>query len=307
MNIKDRNSAFLLMIIIAIASGCSHGGSESGVEISQTSGVNVESFTASPTEIYGGQPSTLELRLKNNGGQEARDVEAKIYNIPLQDDRSWNIASGEQTLEFNNLRPANPDTETPAREVSQVWTLEAPELETNRRLPYTVNTRVFYKYSTDAVTDIKVMTGQEFRDSNEETSRPNLDNSGGPIQLEVRTRSPVVFYDDSESRTTNFCVIVSNEGAGTPFASSTDYSEATESENQRKISLSIQASGNQISFEEDEKTVEIIGKEGQTCFTMNAEGISGSEIQKTVPVTLEADYGYYLDDSESISVRGRPN
>lgn len=307
MKLKNSVSALVLLVIIAIASGCVDGGTDSGVEISQTSGVNIESFTASPTEIYSGQPSTLELRLKNNGGQEARDVEAKLYNIPLEDDRSWNIASGEQTLEFNNLRPANPDTETPSREVSQVWTLEAPEIDSNQRIPYTVNTRIFYKYSTEGVTDIKVMTGQEFRESNDETSRPTLDNSGGPIQLEVRTRSPVVFYDDSESMQTNFCVIVSNEGSGTPFLSSADYSEATESKNQRKVKLNIQASGNQISFGQNEKTVEIIGKEGQTCFTMNAEGISGSEIQKTVPVTLEADYGYYLDSGESLTVRGRPN
>lgn len=307
MNLKDRSSALILLAVIVVASGCAQGGDETSVEISQTSGVNIESFSVTPSEVYSGNPTTVELQLKNNGGQEARDVQAKLYNIAFEGPRTWSIQSGSQTLEYNNLRPANPDTETPARQVSQVWTLEAPEVDTDRRIPYTINSRIFYKYNTESVTDITVMSGQEFRDSDEGRERPQLDNSGGPVQMEVRTRSPVVFYEDSDGAEQSFCVIVSNEGEGTPFLSSANYDSASDQQNERKVTVSVQASGNQVSFQETEKTVNIIGKEGQTCFTMTADAISGSEIQQTVPITLEADYGYYLDTSASLTVRGRNN
>ena len=297
----------ILLVVIAVASGCAQGNTDEGVEISQESGVNIEGFTATPSEIYEGQPVTLDLQLKNNGGQEAQNVEARLYNVAFEGTRSWSIESGSQTLEYNNLRPADPETETPSRSVSQIWTLEAPEIDGDRRIPYTFNTRVFYEYATQGITDITVMTGQEFRNSDAAKEQPTLDNSGGPIQLEVRTRSPVVFYEGSDSTTSNFCVIVENVGTGTPFLQSADYSNAADSENERKVEVSVQASGNQVTFDVSQKQVNIIGKEGQACFTMNADSLSGSDIQQTVPITIDADYGYYVDGSESLTVRGRNN
>lgn len=305
MSAKNRNSALILLMVIAVASGCAQGDTDEGVTIEQEAGVNIESFTATPSEIYEGQPVTLDLQLNNKGGSEARDVEAKLYNVAFEGTRSWSIQSGAQEMEYNNLRSANPDTETPSRSVSQVWTLEAPEIDGDRRIPYNFNTRVFYKYKTNSVTDITVMSGQQFRNSDEAKERPTLDNSGGPIQMEVRTRSPVVFYEGADDTTSNFCVIVKNVGDGTPFVSSADYSDAASSENERKVEVSVQSSGTQVSFDEESKTVDIIGKEGQACFTMNAESISGSEIQQRVPITIDADYGYYVDSSESLTVRGR--
>ncbi|MFB6143676.1 MAG: hypothetical protein ABEJ98_00045 [Candidatus Nanohaloarchaea archaeon] len=302
--LKDRSSALVVLAIIAVASGCSHGGTDSGVKVSQTAGVTIQEFSASPAKIYDGQPVSVQLRLKNSGGRQASDVRARIYNMAFKGDRSWTIVSGSRVKDYNTLRPANPGTDTPAQTVRRVWRLKAPQLEGDLKIPYTLNTRVFYRYSTRGVTDITVMTGEEFRNSNVGKSQPKLDNTGGPIQLGVRTLSPIVFYENSDSIKSQFCVIAENVGSGTPFLPGASYDRASDRQNKRKINVSVRASGTTVSFEKTEKTVNIIGKEGQTCFTMKANSLSSGAIQETVPITLTAEYGYFVDERTSLTVNG---
>ncbi len=314
MQLEANKAVLALLSLVIIASGCADSG-ESGVTVSQTDGVTVESFSATPSEVFGGQPATLELQVKNSGSQDTTHARVKLYNIPFSGSQSWDISQGSQEMDLGTLRAADPDTDSPAVTKPQTWTLEAPDLDSGVSIPYDVHARLFYSYQTTATSDIQVMSGQQFRESGATRSRPTIDNTGGPIQMEVRSRTPVVFFGGSEDNppSADMCVIANNVGGGTPFdpeVSEGDFSsQATDDGTRNRIEVTLEVAGSAFQIDGDSssqtKEVTMVGNQGVSCFTLEPNSFSSGDIQATLPVTITADYNYYLDTQTSITVNGR--
>jgi len=308
MELENSRAAIVLLAAVVVASGCG-GSGESGVTISQNSGVSIQKFDATPNELFSNQVGNIQIVLKNTGGHDATGVTAKLFGPPFEGDRSWDIEAGSEEISFGDLRAANPENDQPANEIPRSWTLEAPGIQSGVSIPYDFRTRIFYLYETTGTTTISVMSDERFREEGNAREKPTLDNTGGPVQMEVRTRTPIVFFSEGGSSTqeSDLCIIVRNSGSGTAFlpgAKSGSTYKVTQ-DNQDKVEVSVQGSGNRIDIESEDKTVNMVGGKGVACFTMESDAVSSTQIQQDIPVTVTADYGYYVDSSTSIKVNGR--
>lgn len=311
MELPSSKSAIVLLGLIVIASGCASN-SDQGVTVSQTQGVTIDSFSATPSQVFESQLVTIELQLRNTGGTEAENVIAKLYNVPFEGDRSWDIQSpsqGQERISFNSLRAPNPDTDAPAVSVPRTWSVKAPDLKQGVTIPYDFYTRVFYQYNTTGTAEIRAMSDQRFRESGATRQKPSLDNSGAPIQMEIKTRTPLIFYENSDQQRSDVCVVVKNAGSGTPFLQSA-YDSGTQNygitdQNVDKVKLNLRTSGTVSVEDSTEKTVPMVGGRGVKCFTLGVERVSSQDIQQTIPITVTAEYGYYQDTSTSVTVDGR--
>jgi hypothetical protein len=313
MQLSSNKIGLILLALIVIVSGCADN-SDSGVTVSQTQGVAIEGFSASPSEIFEGQLTTLELQLRNKGGAEAENVVARLFNRGFEGEGTWNIQGEGNSVEelkniyFGSLSAPDPQSDAPSISVPRTWNLEAPDLEVSQQTPYDFYTRVFYQYSTTANTDIQVMSNDRYNELGTSRSQPDLDNTGGPIQIDVRTRTPIVFTSTGQdTQPVPIRVVVTNKGSGTPFLQSAYSGESYDvgDEESEKVKVEVQAAGNSVSFDSNEQNVRMVNGEGVKSFTMDVDRISDQDIQKTVPITVTADYGYYQDTSTSVTVNGR--
>ncbi|MFT4867489.1 MAG: hypothetical protein ACI9LV_000082 [Candidatus Nanohaloarchaea archaeon] len=309
--IENKNILAVLSLVV-IASGCAHTASTSTNQATSSS-VSINNFSAFPTDVYNNQNVRLELTLQNNGEATAQNVEARLFNVPFSGDSSWDLNDG-RTVSFGTLEPADPEANLPARETTEFWSLEAPSLEDGVTIPYQFMTEIFYNYETQGTTSITLMDQQRFREQGNPT-RPTLDTTSGPVQMEVRTRSPIVFYPgDGNDRKSEMCVIVRNEGQGTPFwsedAQEGNYEEIGEDQ-RNKVRLRVQDQG-RISFTNSDTgdnsntaIVNIFGNRGIGCFDIRVDGWSqGVGPQEEVPIVMTLDYGYSKETSTSVTVTG---
>lgn len=308
MQLPSNKAALVFLALIVTVSGCADN-SNAGVSVSQTEGVAIQSFTATPSEVFENQMVTLELQLKNNGGSEAQNVQAKLYNVPFGGtNRAWKIKSpseGQKQVSFNKLRAPDPDTDAPSISVPRTWNIEAPNLDQGVTIPYDFYTRIFYNYKTTATTEIQVMSDQRFREQGATRTTPEVDNSGAPIQLDFKTRTPIVLFQDGQHA--DVCVIVENAGSGTPFSPEASYSNVNQS-TVDKVKLNVQTSGTLIEKTETsgDELVSMVGGRGVKCFTLDINNNQiDQKIQQTVPITITAEYGYYQESSTSVTVKGR--
>lgn len=311
----ERKDLMVVLSLVVIASGCAHtAGGTSGSASSDS--VSVTNFTAFPQEVMSNQQVRLRLSLKNDGDTDAESVTARLFNVPFESESGsnnnvWKL-DGSRSISFNTLQAADEEADLPARENSQYWTLTAPDLDSGVTIPYQFMSRIYYEYSTQGTSSITLMDQQRFREQGG-ASRPSLDNDDGPIQMEIRTTSPIVFYPSEESRTSEMCIIVTNEGTGTPFLHEPAYSDGSYDvsdsiSNQVKLRVPDQG-GIQFSPADnpDANTavVELFGNRGIKCFTITADNWEqGLGPQEEVPIVLEAIYGYYRETSTSVTVQG---
>lgn len=315
MQLPSNKAGLILLVLLVTVSGCADNSDSSDVTVSQTEGVAIEGFSASPGEIFEQQLTTLELQLRNVGGTEAENVVARLFNRGFQGDGTWNIQGEGSNIDelkriyFGALPAPDPQSDAPGISVPRTWNLEAPNLEISQSVGYDFYTRVFYQYSTTANSDIQVMSNSRYNELGVSRSQPSLDNTGGPIQVDVRTRTPVVFTDTGQdTQPVPIRVVVSNEGSGTPFLPSAytgeESYEVTDQESEM-VEVEVQAAGNSVSFDSNTEEVRMVNGEGVKSFTMEVDRISNQDIQQTIPITVTANYGYYQDTSTSVTVNGR--
>lgn len=315
----NRNTAVILLGLVVVASGCASGENDTGP--ASTQAVSVMNYSAVPGTVFDSQQTSLRLRLKNVGEGEATNVQAKIFGPPFGNpsEQEWKVmtvnpsseGTGDRVIDFNTLRPADEEAGVPATPREGIVTLQPPNLDEGVTIPYDIFARVAYKYQNRGVTEIQLMGDQRYRKSNVERSQPTLENTDGPIHMEIRTRTPIVFYGEGQTTSSNLCVIVRNEGTGTPYMPSETTTDPSDSV-LNKVQLTINSAGS-IGFrpagssEAKEKTpVDLVGNKGIQCFefTNLQEEFTTDNIQKTLPITLEADYNYYKETQTSVTVKG---
>lgn len=299
IQLERSKSALVLLALVVIASGCSHTAG-STTDAATTTAVQVQNFSAIPDTVYESQSPTLRLSLKNTGTVEATNVKAELFNVPFGDRNNREWESDSQKFDFRTLRPANEEAGIPATPKERTLTLTPPDLAEGDTIPYDFMARISYDYETRGDTQIQLMSQSQFRDTGAARSQPTVDNTNGPIQMEVRTRTPIVFYGDG-STSSNLCLIMENEGEGTPY-------DIDDRESEDVVDISIRNSGD-LEFNEvdgDEGAVELVGNRGIKCYSIDVSGFDAdSDIQRTIPVTFVAEYGYYKDTQTSVTVKGR--
>lgn len=316
----NRNTGIVLLALVVLASGCTSGETETGP--ASTQAVEVMNYSAVPSTVIDSQPVNLRMRLKNLGEKQAEQVKVKIFGPAFgnPDEQEWKIrgvtpAEGKtnQIMDFGTLRTADEEAGVPAPTREGTITLTPPDQADDVKIPYDFKARVAYEYQNRGVTEISMMGDRRFRDSNVQRSQPTVENTDGPIHMDIRTSTPIVFYGEGQTTSDNLCVIVRNEGRGTPYLGET--TPTPEETFMNKVSLTISSPGG-IGFKpvggeagDNDTTVkaDLVGNRKMKCFefTNLQEEFSTTDIEKTIPITLKADYNYFTETQTSVTVKGR--
>ncbi|MFB6192805.1 MAG: hypothetical protein ABEK00_00985 [Candidatus Nanohaloarchaea archaeon] len=307
-------AGIVLLAAVVLASGCTDNTKQNSVTVSQNTGVEITSFTASPSSLTAGQPATLQLSVKNRGGVDAKNVQAHLTNPEFGSDSGlWSITRGDAWKEgFNTLPGPDPDAGQTALTRTFQWNLKAPNKDNKIAIDYGFDADVFYKYQTQAVTQMRVVNTNSMEEQPTQTN-PTVENTGGPIQMGVQITSPVIFTasNNGNDKNRSFCVTIQNVGAGTPFLYEKSkvngkYYRGVNDDITDKIKLSVNSPSSFIKFSDSSATKELISESPSYCFDMTANYVSTSEGQKTAPITITANYGYRVEDSTSITLKSGP-
>lgn len=328
MEITSNKTVFVLLFATLIVSGCTGGGNEE--ETSSTAAIQVNEFSAFPNPTPGNQNTRFRMQVENVGDHDAQNVSAFLFNPPFADgtgdDNSWRddsadpgeVTDSDRTLEFSDMDAPG---DTPSTPSTETVTFTSPDLSEGRNNDYTMRSQLFYKYGTDAATEIRVMGDDAYREAGSPQGTATIDNDNGPVQMEVRTPTPIPIYEsEGSSVEKELCVVVRNQGAGVPFADEDgsvyeggEYDRDKVSEHTNNVKLSIENVGrlsfrtdNDGDFSEDvsSQTVEIIGGRAVSCWDMKVD-IGGSTLDTTVPLVIESTYFYRQEESTVVTVQGR--
>ncbi|MFO7794145.1 MAG: hypothetical protein R6V35_04185 [Candidatus Nanohaloarchaea archaeon] len=312
----EKNTKLLMVLVSAvlITSGCMEGGESEA----STEAVSISDFSITPNPSPGGQQATLQMQVENAGDAVATDVRANLFGPTIGDGtRTWSALEGTK-MEFNDLQPATDNQ--PAIPQQASLTMETPELEQGRDLPYDFNSQIFYGYETTASTSLQVMSQERYQETGASQEQTSVSNSNGPIQLSVQGTTPIVFQPDTGGeRTSDLCITVTNSGSGLPFnpgALPTEDSSDIDDDDENNVELEIENVGNIVFTAEEDGEVEtedgvatsvdIIGNEGFHCFTMTAAGLGDiTTLEQTANIEIDADYGYREETATSVTVEGR--
>jgi hypothetical protein len=330
MTSAKNKTVLAIMFFAVVVSGCTGGGSQE--ETSSTASVQVNEFSAFPNPTPSGQKTRFRMQLKNAGGSDATDTYVRLYNPPFGSgsnpgDKTWRdsdeggVQTKERTLYFGEL--SAPSDQTPAVPKTQTVTFTAPNLDPDRTISYDMNAYIMYQYNTSASSQVQIMGGDKYRAEGSPSGSASLDNSRGPIKMEIRTPTPIVFYDvgDQSTLERELCVIVRNQGSGVPFAADKSgvfkggeddgvgYNLDKVQEHENKVLVDIEDIGS-VDFEpyddlNPQKTVQILSGKGVQCWGMQVDVGNSAQVQETVPLSLTATYGYRKSTRTSVSVEGR--
>lgn len=335
MNLAENKTILAVLFVSVIISGCTGGGSQE--EESATAAVQVNEFSAFPNPTPSDQNTRFRMTLENVGDHDAENVYARLYSPPFadseQDTNTWrsrddgSVSDADRTLEFGGLDAA--EGETPSTPATQTVTFTSPEVDQGRNIDYTMRSYLFYKYGTDATTEISIMGDDAYQDAGSPQGSASISNDNGPVQMEIRTPTPIAIYDTGqETVEEELCVIVRNQGSGVPFSdndgddtdafkgsdSDTGYDLDEVSENTNKVKLSIENVG-RVSFRANEdgnyddstssQVKEIIGGRAVVCWDMEIETGGSSTLDTTIPLQIESTYFYRQEDATTVTVQGR--
>lgn len=310
----ENKRVLVMLSLVVIASGCAQTTGTTESEAS-TSSVTIQNFSADRSQILSNQPARLSLTLVNEGGTDAENVVARIFNVVTEsesgDADDWSI-DGSSRISFGTLESADEENNLPARDTTRRWSLTAANLDPGTTIPYRFITEVNYRYETRGTSSITLMSSDRARQQGE-PQRPSIDTTAGPIQLQLDTRSPIVFYPGETSQVRDMCITVTNTGSGTPFLYSDgvyedgNYDVTDELSNRVELTVPdqggveftpVRGSGNTAA-------VELLDGSFDQCFEIDADNWNENLAPQTeIPIVVEAKYGYSKEASETITVEG---
>lgn len=305
-----------LLGLAIIASACTDNTGKT--TSSAVNAVQVTNFTAFPSPAYDTQPVSLQIRLENTGKTKVKNPEVKLFNLVMGgnlEKGEWGVQSGvspDGTVKNlpKTIRPANPDQNIPARPIQKQVMLLPPDLSQNSQRTYTIGGRVSYGYKTTATSEIQLMGNQRFLEKRVAKTEPATDNSAGPIKMDLKTSTPIVFYNRGGGITAGrkLCIVVSNKGSGNVVPPEESLTQDT----QGKLVVEIQSPGlNYNSTMENpgdnQVTAKLIGNSRRVCFNIGGldSMFNSEDIQKTVPITMTARYRYVKEDQTTVTINGR--
>lgn len=301
--------SLLLLSTLAI-SGCIQLGQEEEKELGN--GVMITSFRAFPSTVYSGEDYSVSLSVKNKGGREATDTIAYLYNIPNIDSNFKTIGSlGPTTEEFSG------------QGATVMWQrVGAPGgLGQGVEQPLNPKAKVYYKYTTYAMQSIPVVTWDYMkRVERQGGTLPSLGKTTvtrGPISVKIKSQSPVRVDSEKSDEKIRISVSGSNLLGGTPFNHTQVPDSTTEppisSDYLNEVKLTLNTNSTVVNKNANIDNNCFGGSSGILLyggneFTKNCKiQIDATEIASStiIPVTATLKYGYYVQTSTSLTVKGK--
>jgi len=263
-------------------------------------GVIIKSFAPDMPEVFSDDPVTFMLNVENVGGEDAYNVQAKLFGLGTDwtgDD--WiNTAQRTQTVP-GILERSQPDLNIPGGSGDLQWDLKAPDgLKVDNT--YTAGVRLYYDYKTTALAHVKVYSNDYLR-SNPTQAETIMKSSGidtftvtsAPITIELAGLARPLIVKGSNQQA-SITILVKNIGQGSPWLNSESDMTVTVTKiyinNEDKLTACMGS----------DKTARLprSGSKSISCtFT-----VPSVDSYTTIPVEIELSYKYFLDGSASIKV-----
>ncbi len=227
----DRMNKLVIMLLLAVVvvGGCT--GSRP-VNSSESRGVTINSFAASPVQVDAGEIVLFDLDIENIGGTIARNVQADIFGVEGQ----WRDITGnliDSTLTkwgTVTMDPPIPTKNIPGDLRMTQWQMITPDIPQGVTVNLPIETRVTYDYNTSGHLGIKLISQDEWRRkqlTGEDTASPfEIVNSAGPLQMSIpENYRRAIIVDTSATtqvETYPFRIQIDNVGDGFPITPEDD-------------------------------------------------------------------------------------
>lgn len=291
---------WILVLCIVIVSGCPGPAVNDGVEVS--------SFGFDFSTISDKEQVQLSCEIENVGAFDAEDVSFFLYGyddavwVSVDEDASIGTASdGEWTID--EFRGYDMDTKAQGMSAGYYRTFEIPPDTLSKGITqrYNFNGRLCYYYETRANAKVKAISAAERRDekSKGKYSGGGVEvwNSYGPIQVQVKTKSPLVFYESGGGREAELVLIIRDVAGGFPSSSGCSL-DIDVSDTNKLASLDVSLDG--VGLDCDETYSFYDGEAVVYCLYDVGESRPKGEYL----LSVVAGYYYYVDVASTVSVVG---
>ena len=290
---------WFLVLFVVLVSGCN------GPRV--TDGVKVNSFGFDSYTVSDKEQVELSLEIENVGAFDAEDVSFFLYGYDedalnsLYVDASVGTAS-EDGWVIDVFRGYDMDAKAQGMSADYYQVFEmSDEISKGIAQKYNFNGRLCYYYETRANAKIKAISAAQKRDekSKGKYSEGSVDvwNSYGPVQIEVKTKSPLVFYGSSGGQETEVALIIKDVAAGFPSSSGCAL-EIEVGDINELVSLDVSLDGAVLDCDD---AYSFFDGEAVVYCTYD---VGASRPKGEYMLSIVAGYYYYVDMKSSVSVVG---
>ncbi|MFP4116673.1 MAG: hypothetical protein ACLFQ8_00025 [Candidatus Aenigmatarchaeota archaeon] len=288
---------FLIVLLAAslvFSSGCIEFGGGSEEETGQ--GLKITSFESIPSEVFSGDSFDLLLDVKNVGGVTAEDVQAEITQ------KSGATEGDLDTTTTINLDPPSQDFEGEMHTFDAE--MNAPEISVGPE-NLDIKSRVYYKYNTNARVLLPVMMKDEYKErsrAGDEIPSMGVSRvSDGPFSVSIDGASPTLVEDKSGAKDFRFYIEGKNKGKGVPYH--TDGHASPDSDDLHDINVSIDLPDNVDWINDEDCSGDVTVRDGDDFQVICEANYTGDSDFEEIPIDVDLDYGYYIDDQTSVKVQ----
>lgn len=271
----------LIFLILICISGCVKTGS-----VTKNYGVVIETFQTDFNSYFSGEPVQFQIRISNQGSNNAIIENIEIVGIELGE-LGWNEIE-------NTCKNLLGTVLAPNSRKNCVWEFKSPNLNKGLSVSYEPKLRLSYFYKTATISSVVIGTSDELRriKTTGKTIPIKTSTTGGPVSINVITTSPIKLSDSGV--TFPIKIEVKNNGGGTVCEGSCNQGKWN------KIKLNIKTD---MKLSDCNKEEEIQLWKGQSntivCSLTAPSKISGVE-EKLIEVSSE--YGYITEKTTSLSI-----
>ncbi len=293
---------FLVLILcVVLVCGCS---------VPRVSdGVKVNSFGFDSSSISDKEQVQLFCEIENVGAFDAEDVSFFLYGYDdgvwssVYEDASMGSVSGGDWAIEDVFRGYDMDTEAQGMSAGYYNTFEVASGVISKGITqkYSFNGRLCYYYETRANAKIEAISASEMRDEKSKGTYSGgaveVWNSYGPVQIDVKTKSPLIFYESGGGREAELVLILKNVAGGFP-SSSGCFLEVNVGNVSKLNGLDVELDG--VGLDCD-TTYSFFDGEAVVYCTYE---VGESRPKAEYLLSIVAEYYYYVDVVSSVSVVG---
>ncbi len=298
-----RKEALLLSVIsIVFLAGCTTQPSGPAV-----AGVIIKSFAPETQEVQGSDQVSFIFLLENTGERMARDVKGELFGLSTE----WECVGGRCHDGPWNLLGADATNNFKGDDIQGEVVMGTPPSKSSD-ITYDASLRVSYGYTTVSESLVRFVTSDYIRvNPSEQRGIVSSTTTSGPLFVNVKALSPVLSADNSMGRVQ---FEIQNIGGGRVYIN--DPNTAGNLDKVQTITISTSGSGinlktcrsqtavnNQIVFN-DAPNPRLRLANGKSALITCDIAIDKTQLKnfKDIPITLAADYGYFVDSTTEVKV-----
>lgn len=306
----NKTLLFLLLSILAV-SGCVAIGPTT--KATGAYGVTITDFYSSSAEVEGKNKTVrISMEIENKGGNNISSALGCLLGSDLGGETKNMMWSNESNIcqpLTKKLSAADTEKNLAGGAAKFSWTLKSPWLPHPMTRKDMFTGRIYYPYKSRTIANVWIYSEAELEAARQrKESVPTslyTTKTVGPVDISLNTPQPITYYSAGDTLTLK--ITLSNIGGGVVFDpagfswSALSSPSLTDKTNKIAINYNHPSDLEPVACDNSAEL-----KKGDTVtvscdFKMN----KAITTKQGYPITVSADYGYYVDSSLSITVKGK--